>query len=83
MPDNDWPREAGQRRVILSDFDIDSEFGDRRQEIVFIGAGMHEAAICAKMDAALLTDDEMEAYKQRYAAVRQLALHLRLLHMAC
>jgi hypothetical protein len=30
-----------------------------RQEIVFIGAGMDEAAIVALLDAALLNDDEM------------------------
>ena len=69
MPDSDWPTDLGQRRVILSDFDYDSDFGDRRQEIVFIGAGMDEKAICEKLDAALLTDEEMGAYKQRYAAV--------------
>ena len=34
-------------------------FGDRRQEIVFIGAGMDQAAITARLDAALLTDAEM------------------------
>jgi G3E family GTPase len=34
-------------------------FGDRRQEIVFIGAGMDQVAITATLDAALLTDAEM------------------------
>ena len=29
-------------------------FGDRRQEIVFIGAGMDEAAIRARLDACLI-----------------------------
>ena len=29
-------------------------WGDRRQELVFIGAGMDEAAIRAKLDAALI-----------------------------
>jgi hypothetical protein len=34
-------------------------FGDRRQEVVFIGAGMNQAVITATLDAALLTDAEM------------------------
>lgn len=41
VPDEEWPDEAsGQRGVILADFAPGS--GDRRQEIVFIGAGMDE-----------------------------------------
>ena len=35
------------------------EFGDRRQEIVFIGDGMDRAALEAQMNAALLTPQEM------------------------
>ena len=35
------------------------EFGDRRQEIVFIGAGMDRAALEAQMNAVLLTPQEM------------------------
>ena len=35
------------------------EYGDRRQEIVFIGAGMDRAALEAQMNAALLTAQEM------------------------
>ena len=37
------------------------EYGDRRQEIVFIGADMDRAALEASLDAALLTSDEMSA----------------------
>jgi G3E family GTPase len=44
VPDEEWPDEAsGQRGVILADFQ--PGVGDRRQEIVFIGAGMDE--VCA------------------------------------
>jgi hypothetical protein len=42
--------------VILADFDLGSDYGDRRQEIVFIGAGMDRAAIETQLDSALLTD---------------------------
>jgi Cobalamin synthesis protein cobW C-terminal domain len=34
-------------------------YGDRRQEIVFIGMQMDRAAIEEHMNAALLTEDEM------------------------
>ena len=70
MPDEEWPTDPAQRAVILSDFDLDTEFGDRRQEIVFIGAGMEEADIACQLDSALLTDEEMAKYSSRYAAVR-------------
>jgi G3E family GTPase len=36
------------------------EYGDRRQEIVFIGADMDRAALEASMEAALLTEEEMQ-----------------------
>lgn len=43
MPDEEWPDAAsGQRDIIMSDFA--PGVGDRRQEIVFIGAGMDEVS---------------------------------------
>lgn len=66
VPDEDWPQHPAQRATVLADFDPQGVWGDRRQEIVFIGAGMDKEAICAQLDAALLTDNEMEQYKQQY-----------------
>jgi hypothetical protein len=44
VPDEEWPDEAsGQRDIILADFA--PAVGDRRQEIVFIGAGMDEVRV--------------------------------------
>jgi hypothetical protein len=48
VPDEEWPDAAsGQRDVILSDFVPGAGVGDRRQEIVFIGAGMDEVMTSA------------------------------------
>ncbi len=38
----------------------------RRQEIVFIGAGMSEEAISKQLDTALLTPAEMSKYVENY-----------------
>jgi G3E family GTPase len=45
VADEDWPQDKDQRDVILADWDHSSGFGDRRQEIVFIGVKMDEAKI--------------------------------------
>lgn len=43
-------------------------YGDRRQELVFIGLGMNDEAtrgsITSALGACLLTDDEMRLYDQ-------------------
>jgi len=64
VPDGDWPSDPAQRGVILGDFA--PGVGDRRQEIVFIGAGMDEGAITAQLDGALLTEEEMGVYTQTF-----------------
>ena len=42
---------------------FDPVVGDRRQELVFIGAPADEAAISAALDACLVTDEEWEKFK--------------------
>jgi G3E family GTPase len=42
-------------------------YGDRRQEMVFIGIGMDEAALRAALDACLLTDKEMRQGAKAWA----------------
>lgn len=66
VADDEWPQQQIQRDVMLADFDFKSGFGDRRQEIVFIGAGMDEDAISNQLDTALLTPTEMTKYVDNY-----------------
>ena len=49
-------------RILAQDF-VSEEFGDRRQEIVFIGVDLDQTAIETALDECLLTDEEMEAYR--------------------
>jgi G3E family GTPase len=50
-------------RIIAEDFQTE-EFGDRRQEIVFIGVNLDEEKIRKTMDECLLSDDDMEKYRR-------------------
>jgi G3E family GTPase len=56
VPEERWPASPEWRAQIqtLSQ----GEYGDRRQELVFIGIGMDEARLRAQLDACLLTNNE-------------------------
>jgi G3E family GTPase len=63
----DWPKDPEYIKLI--DQKLVGDFGDRRQELVFIGIGMDQSGICRLLDACLLTDAEMGAGErawQRY-----------------
>mmetsp|Transcript_2 Transcript_2/g.1 ORF Transcript_2/g.1 Transcript_2/m.1 type:complete len:295 (+) Transcript_2:1029-1913(+) len=66
VDDEDWPEDPAQQQVILGDFDLQGDCGDRRQEIVFIGVKMNEEAISKQLDSALLTEDEMVKYRENW-----------------
>ncbi len=57
VDESEWPDDTGYRASIAAK--QTGEWGDRRQELVFIGMDMDEAEIRAKLDACCLTDAEM------------------------
>jgi len=52
VPQARWPDHPQARAYVTRNWA--EPFGDRRQELVFIGAGMDEAAITAALDGALI-----------------------------
>ncbi|MBC7170847.1 MAG: GTP-binding protein [Polyangiaceae bacterium] len=59
LPEDEWPEDTESRAQVKSDWQ--EPWGDRRQELVFIGVALDEPALRAKLDAALLTKKELEA----------------------
>jgi G3E family GTPase len=57
-PKAEWPDDPEAVQSALDDWD--SRFGDRGQELVFIGIEMDREALIAGLDACLLTDHEVE-----------------------
>lgn len=56
-PRSRWPDDDDTWRAIMRDWQ--EPFGDRRQQIVYIGQDLPRAAMSAALDACLLTDEEM------------------------
>ena len=68
LPKERWPDHSEWRRHIAKSWD--AVYGDRRQEIVFIGIDMDEAAIRRRLDACLIGDANAKAMQS--AAWRKL-----------
>lgn len=59
-----WPADEEVQSQIV---DMWAEpYGDRRQELVFIGQALDEARVTARLDACLLTDEEMSDGPSRW-----------------
>ncbi|MCH8538503.1 MAG: zinc metallochaperone GTPase ZigA [Alkalimonas sp.] len=57
VPRDEWPDDDESQAAILEQFQ--QPFGDRRQELVFIGQQLDKANMLAQLDNALLTDAEL------------------------
>jgi G3E family GTPase len=57
-PAREWPRDERERAEIMKEWT--PPFGDRRQEIAFIGIAMDEAEIKERLRECLLTYNEMK-----------------------
>jgi G3E family GTPase len=62
IPDEAWPEDQDVRQSIENDFQ--GPWGDRRQEIVFIGEGVDETELTAILDECLLDDVEMKQWEK-------------------
>ena len=51
-------------RILKEDF-VTEEFGDRRNELVFIGVNLDEKRITDTLNECLLTEEEMDKYRQQ------------------
>jgi len=58
-PREHWPQDPEYRARIEAEFE--GEYGDRRQEIVFIGQNLEPEQTTQMLDQCLLTDEEMGA----------------------
>lgn len=56
-PPQEWPDSAQARAEIVERFG--PEFGDRRQEVIFIGQNIDDSLVRRGFEACLLTDTEM------------------------
>jgi G3E family GTPase len=66
VPRDDWPDDEVERAAVLDDFA--GPYGDRRQELVFIGIEIDRQMIEQRLEECLLTDDEFAAGPEVWSA---------------
>ncbi|KAJ2997182.1 hypothetical protein NUW58_g725 [Xylaria curta] len=69
MPESEWPQDPKAKMAIKRDFE--GKWGDRRQEIVFIGQQMRnggEARLRKALDSCLLSDKEFKEWERAMAS---------------
>ncbi|MCL4136504.1 UNVERIFIED_CONTAM: hypothetical protein GTU68_042926 [Idotea baltica] len=63
-PREHWPEDTEERALIEAEFV--GEYGDRRQEIVFIGQNLEPSKTREVLDSCLLSDEEMNLGKEAW-----------------
>jgi G3E family GTPase len=61
--------KASIEKILRDDF-VTEEFGDRRQELVFIGVGLRQQTIEDALKNCLLTETEMNDYREQLSLLR-------------
>jgi G3E family GTPase len=66
-PSEHWPKDATYRERIEAEFQ--GAYGDRRQELVFIGQNLEPGRTREMLDSCLLNDDEMALGPDKWKAL--------------
>ncbi|PKM17548.1 MAG: 4-hydroxytetrahydrobiopterin dehydratase [Gammaproteobacteria bacterium HGW-Gammaproteobacteria-15] len=64
VPAEQWPQEPELQEAIMQSWT--EPYGDRRQELVFIGQQLDKTAMLAQLEACLLTADELAQGEQQW-----------------
>ncbi|WRT70147.1 uncharacterized protein IL334_007141 [Kwoniella shivajii] len=64
IPENQWPSDGDQETVDAIKLDFMGEWGDRRQELVFIGQELDQELITKTMNQVLLSDNEWAKWEK-------------------
>ncbi|WP_110643638.1 zinc metallochaperone GTPase ZigA [Salinicola sp. CPA57] len=67
VPESRWPQDPEYRASILEKWQ--EPFGDMRQELVFIGQGLDAVGIRQRLEACLLSDDELARGKDYWVTL--------------
>jgi len=67
VAEENWPDDPEYRESIRESWE--EPFGDMRQELVFIGQGLDQAAITSALDQCLLSDEQLLQGKQHWATL--------------
>jgi G3E family GTPase len=65
VDESGWPEDEASREWIMST--MEEPWGDRRQELVFIGSEMDEVVLRSRLEDCLLTDEEMLLPPEQWA----------------